>query len=87
MNEIDQSLEDQTVCMFSEIKYQNGKIDYDWFQNGNTTKITANQSYITLHGVVRIVELGFFYSIMFRQLLLHFTGITATCAYPSKKQV
>jgi hypothetical protein len=29
MNEIDQSLEDQTVCMFSEIKYQNGKIDYD----------------------------------------------------------
>jgi hypothetical protein len=29
MNEIDQSLEDQTMCMFSEIKYQNSKIDYD----------------------------------------------------------
>jgi hypothetical protein len=29
MNEIYQSLEDQTVCMFSEIKYQNSTINYD----------------------------------------------------------
>jgi uncharacterized protein YbcV (DUF1398 family) len=58
MNEIDQSFEDQTVCMFSEIKYQNIKIDYDWFQNANTTIITANQSYITLHGIVIISIFG-----------------------------